>query len=87
MNDLTKTIPLDNLSHLKRIRAEENFYEVIICINNSHNEEIIEEMKQYFCENDLLPFKKRLVPLKAPLTRSQYESSAKLWPINFHENK
>jgi hypothetical protein len=83
VNYLTKRIPLKNLNHLKRIKAQENSYEVIIGLN----EEIEEDIKRYLSENDLLPLQRRSVPLRAPLTRSQYEISAKLWPINFYENK
>ncbi len=77
VNYLTKRIPLKNLNHLKRIKAQEN----------NQNEEIEEDIKRYLSENDLLPLQRRSVPLRAPLTRSQYEISAKLWPINYYENK
>jgi len=87
VNYLTKRIPLKSLNHLKRIKAQENSYEVIIGLNDTQNEEIEEDIKQYLSENDLLPLERRSVPLRAPLTRSQYEICAKLWPINFYENK
>ena len=84
---LSKTIPLKELNHLKRIKSKNNVMEVIICFNDKQNKVFSEEINTFLSENDLLPLKSKEVPKNLPKTMKQFQMGSKLWPISFHPNK
>ncbi|CAG2175972.1 unnamed protein product, partial [Oppiella nova] len=84
---LSKTIPLKDFNHLKRVKSKDNSFEVIVCLNDKLNKPLLEEINDFLSQNNLLPVKTTIVAKNAPKNQIQYELSTKLWPISYHPNK
>lgn len=96
---LNEKIPLESLSHLKRINSKLFDYLIIISpIKNQYFkdekleikttiDQYDESLKQFIDEYDLKNLSICPVATKLPKTREQFKKASQFWPINFHENK
>ena len=92
MNLLKTNYPMHHLHHLKRIRSSEQkgrkILEVVIC---DYKNDLKDDLPSTLCDDvlkeNISQLKVSLVPLKQPLTRTQFEKAKKIWPTVFHEDK
>ena len=92
MNALKANYPLHTLHHLKRIKSSiengERILNVIICdYNDKYSEDLLSCLCEDVLKENISNLAVSLVPLKQPLTRTQFEKAKKIWPTVFHEDK
>ncbi|XP_067890694.1 probable inactive tRNA-specific adenosine deaminase-like protein 3 isoform X2 [Heterodontus francisci] len=101
IKQLACVYPLNNLPHIKRVRAcrdknSAHHLEIIICLCRDLNGTDIPNgevsLRDFFPEGKAdgiglgEPFQVK-IPAYQPLTRPQFEVASQHWPTSFHENK
>ncbi|EDV26852.1 uncharacterized protein TRIADDRAFT_54182 [Trichoplax adhaerens] len=86
-------LPLDGLTHVKRIRKDEHGnYAIIVCLRK-HLSDISELAMQEWIKNQPISWEYLgnlyivQVAATSALTRKQFEVASKYWPISFYEDK
>ncbi|XP_063427462.1 probable inactive tRNA-specific adenosine deaminase-like protein 3 isoform X2 [Mytilus trossulus] len=93
VKNICKHLPLDKLSHLKRVRSNTNqANELQIIVAENYKEDFLTNTWLDLCENNPVychvskPYMVK-VPKLPPLTRQQYNNAVQYWPCSFHEDK
>lgn len=89
MRQLSQLYPLEDLQHLKRVRATKDKNSPLqIVVHKSLDYDSDQAVKEAVKTIDGLgkPYLVK-VPSSPPLTRQQYNEAIKFWPVNFHEDK
>ncbi|GFS08844.1 tRNA-specific adenosine deaminase-like protein 3 [Elysia marginata] len=89
MRQLSELCPLEELQHLKRVRASKEKdvpLQVVVHkpLDPDSDQAVLEAVKNI--EGMGKPYLLK-VPASPPLTRRQYNEAIKYWPVNFHEDK
>ncbi|RUS79634.1 hypothetical protein EGW08_012603 [Elysia chlorotica] len=89
MRQLSEFCPLENLQHLKRVRAPKEKgmpLQIVIHkpVDTDSDQAVLKVVKSI--EGLGKPYLAK-VPSLPPLTRQQYNEAIKYWPVNFHEDK
>ncbi|XP_071162227.1 probable inactive tRNA-specific adenosine deaminase-like protein 3 [Mytilus edulis] len=91
VKNICKHLPLDKLSHLKRVRSNQaNELQIIVAEN--YEEDFLNNTWSDLCEKNPVychvskPYLVK-VPKLPPLTRQQYNNAVQYWPCSFHEDK
>ncbi|XP_076099681.1 putative inactive tRNA-specific adenosine deaminase-like protein 3 [Mytilus galloprovincialis] len=93
VKNICKHLPLDKLSHLKRVRSNANqANELQIIVAENYEEDFLNNTWSDLCEKNPVychvskPYLVK-VPKLPPLTRQQYNNAVQYWPCSFHEDK
>ncbi|CAG2199427.1 ADAT3 [Mytilus edulis] len=91
--NICKHLPLDKLTHLKRVRSNTNQAdELQIIVAENYEEDFLTKTWSDLCEKNPVychvskPYMVK-VPKLPPLTRQQYNNAVQYWPCSFHEDK
>lgn len=83
VRDLHLFIPIQSLTHLKRVKSDE----VIICLVEDGRPQNVLENAKVDTTGLSMAYSKIKVPSITPKTRKQFEIANVLWPCSFHEDK
>ncbi|KAL1456989.1 hypothetical protein WDU94_001669 [Cyamophila willieti] len=85
ISQLNQTFPLPSLQHLKRVRGNE----VLIDVCAEETKHISSKLAEFevFTQGLSLDLYPASVPAKPPRTKSQFQSSNRIWPCNFHPDR
>ncbi|XP_052058464.1 probable inactive tRNA-specific adenosine deaminase-like protein 3 [Mytilus californianus] len=93
VKNICKHLPLDKLSHLKRVRSNTNqANELQIIVAENYEDDFLTDIWTDLCEKNSVychvskPYMVK-VPKLPPLTRQQYNNAVQYWPCSFHEDK
>lgn len=93
VKNICKHLPLDKLSHLKRVRSNTNqANELQIIVAENYEDDFLTNIWTDLVEKNAVychvskPYMVK-VPKLPPLTRQQYNNAVQYWPCSFHEDK